>query len=81
MSRCEFPSCCKLRTTLRIGVDHSPFSFYRGELNIRVSFMLNHKVIELIVDLIDNLKGRVMKNRRVDASRLSGPHLMAPALT
>jgi len=43
--------------------------------------MLNHKVIELIIDLIDNLKGRVMKNRRVDASRLSRPHLLAPTLT
>jgi len=37
--------------------------------------MLNHKVIELILDLIDNLKRRVMKNRRADASRLSRPHL------
>ena len=81
ISRCEFPSHYKLRITLRIGVGHSPFSFCGGELNIRVSFMLNHKVIKLTVHLINNLKRRVIENRRADASRLSGPHLMAPTLT
>ena len=81
ISRCKFPLHYKLRITLRIRVGHSPFSFCGGELNIRVSFMLNHKVIELTVHLINNLKRRVIENRRADASRLSGPHLMAPTLS
>jgi hypothetical protein len=81
MSCYEFLSRYKLCTTLRIRVSHSLFSFYKEELNIRVSFTLNRKVIDLIIDLINNLNKQAIKNQRAHASRSSEPLLVAPTLT
>ena len=71
----------KLYITLRIRVGYSPFHFCGGELNIKESSIWNYKVIKLIVNLISNIKRKGIKNRRVPASRLTGPCVVAPRIT
>jgi hypothetical protein len=57
----NFPCLLRLRIVCYIGIGHSPLSFYRGELKIRLFTIINYRLKGLIVNLIIILKEKVLK--------------------
>jgi hypothetical protein len=61
ISCCNFPCLLRLYIVCYIGVGHLPLSFYRGELKIRLSTIINYRLKGLIVNLIIILEEKVLK--------------------